>query len=167
MDVSKCISARALEAPLEPFRLALALPKDVIRLSVGEPDFDTPDFVREAAEKAIEDGFNLSYETVRCSHTECQKNSVPGLDYCVCTRRRGIYSALTGALRDLRLRVFKPLLKSELPESEKTLRAGSRTLKLFLVSCFGVTVRIHGLASPLLPRLSQPTVAMSSNPRGI
>jgi aspartate/methionine/tyrosine aminotransferase len=57
LDVSKCISARALEAPLEPFRLALALPKDVIRLSVGEPDFDTPDFVREAAEKAIEDGF--------------------------------------------------------------------------------------------------------------
>jgi DNA polymerase elongation subunit (family B) len=96
------------------------------------------------------DVFNLSYETVRCSHPECQKNNVPGLDYCICTRRRGIYSALAGALRDLRLRVFKPLLKSELPESEKTLSAGSRTLKLFLVSCFGVTVRIHGLASPLL-----------------
>jgi len=96
------------------------------------------------------DVFNLSYETVRCSHPECQKNNVPGLDYCICTRRRGIYSALTGALRDLRLRVFKPLLKSEHPESEKTLSAGSRTLKLFLVSCFGVTVRIHGLASPLL-----------------
>jgi len=96
------------------------------------------------------DVFNLSYETVRCSHPECQKNSVPGLDYCICARRRGIYSALIGALRDLRLRVFKPLLKSELPESGKTLSAGSRTLKLFLVSCFGVTVRIHGLASPLL-----------------
>ena len=96
------------------------------------------------------DVFNLSYETVRCPHPECQKNNVPGLDYCICTRRRGIYSALTGALRDLRLRVFKPMLRSEHPESEKTLSAGSRTLKLFLVSCFGVTVRIHGLASPLL-----------------
>jgi DNA polymerase elongation subunit (family B) len=96
------------------------------------------------------DVFNLSYETVRCSHPECQKNIIPGLDYCICTQRRGIYSALTGALRDLRLRVFKPLLKTELPESEKTMSAGSRTLKLFLVSCFGVTVRIHGLASPLL-----------------
>jgi len=96
------------------------------------------------------DVFNLSYETVRCSHPECQKNIVPGLDFCICSRRRGIYSALIGALRDLRLRVFKPLLKSELPEPEKTLSAGSRTLKLFLVSCFGVTVRIHGLASPLL-----------------
>lgn len=42
---------------MEPFRLALALPKDVIRLSVGEPDFDTPDFIRDAAKKAIDDGF--------------------------------------------------------------------------------------------------------------
>ena len=28
--------------------------------------------------------------------------------------------------------------------------AASRILKLFLVSCYGVTIRIHGLASPLL-----------------
>jgi aspartate/methionine/tyrosine aminotransferase len=42
---------------LEPFRLALALPKDVIRLSVGEPDFDTPDFIRDAAKRSIDDGF--------------------------------------------------------------------------------------------------------------
>ncbi len=53
----KSMSARAREVSLEPFRLALALPKDVIRLSVGEPDFDTPDFIREAAKKAIDDGF--------------------------------------------------------------------------------------------------------------
>lgn len=31
--------------------------KNVINLSVGEPDFDTPDFVKEAAIKAIHDGF--------------------------------------------------------------------------------------------------------------
>lgn len=42
---------------MEPFRLALALPKDVIRLSVGEPDFDTPDFIRDAAKRSIDDGF--------------------------------------------------------------------------------------------------------------
>ena len=29
---------------------------DVIGLSAGEPDFDTPDFVKEAAIKAIRDG---------------------------------------------------------------------------------------------------------------
>jgi aspartate aminotransferase len=51
------MSARAREVSLEPFKLVLALPKDVIRLSVGEPDFDTPLFIREAAKKAIDEGF--------------------------------------------------------------------------------------------------------------
>ncbi len=31
--------------------------KDVIGLGAGEPDFDTPDFIKEAAIKAIKDGF--------------------------------------------------------------------------------------------------------------
>ena len=57
MQVMKPMSARAREISLEPFRLALALPKDVIRLSVGEPDFDTPDFIRDAAKRSIDDGF--------------------------------------------------------------------------------------------------------------
>jgi len=30
------------------------------------------------------------------------------------------------------------------------MNAASRILKLFLVSCYGVTIRIHGLASPFL-----------------
>ncbi|MCJ7506652.1 hypothetical protein MUP05_09335 [Candidatus Bathyarchaeota archaeon] len=96
------------------------------------------------------DVFNLSYETIRCSHSECQRNLVPSLGYNICTRRRGIYSALIGALRDLRLRVFKPLAKSSLSNTDKRMSAASRILKLFLVSSYGVTIRIHGLASPLL-----------------
>ena len=31
---------------------------DVISLSLGEPDFDTPDFIKEAAKKAIDDNFS-------------------------------------------------------------------------------------------------------------
>src|SRR5947208_12633064 len=31
--------------------------KDVINLSLGEPDFPTPDYIREAAKKAIDDGY--------------------------------------------------------------------------------------------------------------
>ena len=31
--------------------------KDVISLSIGEPDFNTPDTVKEAAKKAIDDNF--------------------------------------------------------------------------------------------------------------
>lgn len=31
--------------------------KDVVNFAAGEPDFDTPDFVKEAAKKAIDEGF--------------------------------------------------------------------------------------------------------------
>lgn len=96
------------------------------------------------------DVFNLSYETIRCAHSECKQNVVPGLDYNICTRRRGIYSALTGSLRDLRLRVFKPSARATDSVVERNRIAADRILKLFLVSCYGVTIRIHGLASPLL-----------------
>lgn len=30
---------------------------DMINMSIGEPDFDTPEFIKEAAKKAIDDGF--------------------------------------------------------------------------------------------------------------
>ena len=32
--------------------------KDIITLSLGEPDFDTPDFIKKAAKKAIDDNFS-------------------------------------------------------------------------------------------------------------
>jgi len=37
--------------------------KDIISLSLGEPDFNTPDFIKEAAVKAIQDNYN-SYTPV-------------------------------------------------------------------------------------------------------
>ena len=95
------------------------------------------------------DVFNLSYETIQCPHQECQRNKVPGQPKIhVCTKRRGIYSALVGALRDLRLQIYKPQTKNT--EADANAIAASRILKVFLVSCYGVTIRIHGLASPLL-----------------
>ncbi len=54
--VRKRIAERAAQVSSEPFRLALKLPKNVIRLSVGEPDFETPSFIREAAKQAIDEG---------------------------------------------------------------------------------------------------------------
>jgi aspartate/methionine/tyrosine aminotransferase len=36
----------------------------IIHLEVGEPDFDTPDCVKEAACKALEDGFNITTNTI-------------------------------------------------------------------------------------------------------
>ena len=98
------------------------------------------------------DAYNLSHETIDCSHEECRNNRVPGLENYVCRRRRGVYSVLIGALRDLRVRWYKPLAndKSVSSEERRLAQATSQLLKLILVSSYGVTVRIHGIARPSL-----------------
>ncbi len=98
------------------------------------------------------DVFNLSYETINCEHATCQANKVPGLNVHVCSVRRGIYSAIIGALRELRVHWYKPISRdtSVTLEEREQAKAAAKILKLILVSCYGVTVRIHGLASPLL-----------------
>ncbi len=103
----------------------------------------------ESLYPSVIDSYNLSYETVDCEHEECQKNTVSGINHHVCTKRRGFYSILTGALKDLRIHWFKPLSKdASLPEEERHLaEVLSKLLKLLTVSSYGVTVRIHGLAS--------------------
>ena len=106
----------------------------------------------ESLYPSLIDAYNLSYETVNCGHPECLGNRVPGTDHHVCVLRRGVYSVLIGALKDLRIRWFKPLARDDsLPEEERRLAdAASRLLKLILVSCYGVTVRIPGLSQPAL-----------------
>ena len=58
---------------------------DVINLSVGEPDFNTPDHIKEAAKKAIEDNFSRyspvpGYSELRKAIVAKLKNE-NGLDY--------------------------------------------------------------------------------------
>jgi DNA polymerase elongation subunit (family B) len=98
------------------------------------------------------DSFNLSYETVDCIHPECRGNKIPDVDYHVCTKRRGFYSTLVGALKELRIRLFKPNSKdSSLSEEERKIAGtAAKLLKLITVSSYGVTVRIHGVACPPL-----------------
>jgi len=95
------------------------------------------------------DSYNLSYETVDCEHTECKSNTVSEAGHHVCTRRRGFYSALIGALKEMRIHWFKPLSKNtSIPDDKRRLaEASAKLLKLITVSSYGVTVRIHGLAS--------------------
>jgi DNA polymerase elongation subunit (family B) len=98
------------------------------------------------------DSFNLSYETVDCIHSECKTNRIPDVEYHVCTKRRGFYSILVGALKELRIRLFKPASKdnSLSEENRKNASTAAKLLKLITVSSYGVTVRIHGLACPPL-----------------
>jgi len=98
------------------------------------------------------DSFNLSYETVDCPHPECKSNKIPDLEYHVCTKRRGFYSVLVGALKELRIKLFKPASKdNSLTEEERRNAAtAAKLLKLILVSSYGVTIRIHGVACPPL-----------------
>ena len=58
---------------------------DVINLSVGEPDFNTPDHIKEAAKKAIDDNFSRyspvpGYMDLRKAIVAKLKNE-NGLDY--------------------------------------------------------------------------------------
>jgi len=98
------------------------------------------------------DSFNLSYETVDCAHAECKNNKISDVNYHICTKRRGFYSILVGALKELRIKLFKPASKNiKLSEEERRIaNAYAKMLKLITVSSYGVTIRIHGLACPPL-----------------
>lgn len=58
--VSERINRLAESATLAMTRKSFELKqqgKDVINLSIGEPDFDTPEFIKDAAKKALDDNF--------------------------------------------------------------------------------------------------------------
>lgn len=98
------------------------------------------------------DSFNLSYETVNCAHPQCKANRVPDFDGHICAQRRGFYSILIGALKELRIKIFKPAARDSAltEEQRKIASATAKLLKLISVSSYGVTVRIKGLACPPL-----------------
>lgn len=114
--------------------------------------FDTVVCDFESLYPSCIDSYNLSYETVNCPHEECKANKIPEIEHHVCTKRKGFYSLLIGALKDLRIRWFKPLSNdTSISEQERQLaKAASKLLKLISVSSYGVTVRIHGVACPPL-----------------
>ena len=83
---------------------------------------------------------NLSYETVRCTHEECKKNSIPQTNHWVCTKKNGITSVLIGSLRDLRVHYYKNMSKKDtLTVEEKQLfTVVSQALKVILNASYGV-----------------------------
>jgi len=83
---------------------------------------------------------NLSYETVRCSHDVCKKNTIPQTNHWVCTKKNGLTSVLIGSLRDLRVNYYKNMAKKDtLSVEEKQLfTVVSQALKVILNASYGV-----------------------------
>ena len=83
---------------------------------------------------------NLSYETVRCSHDTCKKNTIPQTNHWVCTKKNGLTSVLIGSLRDLRVNYYKNMAKKDtLTVEEKQLfTVVSQALKVILNASYGV-----------------------------
>jgi len=83
---------------------------------------------------------NLSYETVRCSHDACKKNTIPQTNHWVCTKKNGLTSVLIGSLRDLRVNYYKNMAKKDtLTVDEKQLfTVVSQALKVILNASYGV-----------------------------
>jgi DNA polymerase I len=83
---------------------------------------------------------NLSYETVRCSHEECKKNTIPQTNHWVCSKRNGITSIIIGSLRDLRVNYYKSLSKKETlsEEQRQQYTVVSQALKVILNASYGV-----------------------------
>ena len=83
---------------------------------------------------------NLSYETVRCPHDECKKNTIPQTNHWVCTKRNGMTALLIGSLRDLRVNYYKNLSKNQsLSEDQRQqYTVVSQALKVILNASYGV-----------------------------
>jgi len=83
---------------------------------------------------------NISYETVRCSHEGCKKNTIPQTNHWSCTKRNGITAIIIGSLRDLRVNYYKSLSKKEtLTEDQRQqYTVVSQALKVILNASYGV-----------------------------
>jgi len=83
---------------------------------------------------------NISYETVRCSHDECKKNTIPGTNHWACTRKNGLTAIIIGSLRDLRVNYYKTLSKKETltDEQRQQYTVVSQALKVILNASYGV-----------------------------
>ena len=83
--------------------------------------------------------WNLSYETVRCSHEECRSNRIPGLSHWVCRKRRGLMSEVVGFLRDFRVYIYKRLAREEAdPVRRSQYDVVQSALKVFINASYGV-----------------------------
>ena len=84
--------------------------------------------------------YNISYETVRCPHKECETNMIPGTNHWCCIKKYGMTSLIIGSLRDLRVDYYKRLSNDKsLPEqTREQYGTVAQALKVILNAAYGV-----------------------------
>jgi DNA polymerase I len=84
--------------------------------------------------------YNLSYETVLCTHDACRSNTIPTLPHWICKEQKGLASLIIGSLRDVRVKLYKQLAKKQnLDTSLRNLyNVIQLTLKVLLNASYGV-----------------------------
>jgi len=84
--------------------------------------------------------WNLGYQTVLCPHSECRDNLIPDTPHWVCRKRRALESLIIGALRDLRVKWYKPKSKDKSlpPEIRNWYNVIQSALKVILNASYGV-----------------------------
>ncbi|MDH5419480.1 MAG: DNA-directed DNA polymerase I [Candidatus Bathyarchaeota archaeon] len=84
--------------------------------------------------------YNLGYQSILCPHDECKENKVPETPNWICTKKRALESLLIGALRDLRVKWYKPKSKDKtLPNDLRSwYNVIQSALKVILNASYGV-----------------------------
>jgi len=81
--------------------------------------------------------FNLSYETILCSHPDCKENKVPQTPYWVCKEKRGVIADIIGFIKDIRVHWLKPESKRESVQKE-FYGILEKSLKVLINASYGV-----------------------------
>jgi len=123
--------------------------KDVVNFAAGEPDFDTPDFIKEAAIQAIKEGFTKYTPTTGTPELKkliCEKFKKENqLDYAPeqivvsCGAKHSIFNALFVLVdKDNEVLIPCPYWVSY-PEMVKLCEGKARFLKTSPENCFKIT----------------------------
>ena len=84
--------------------------------------------------------WNLGYQSICCSHSNCKGHVIPDTPHWVCTEKRALESLLIGSLRDLRVRWYKSRAKDKSlpPELRSWYNITQGALKVILNASYGV-----------------------------
>ena len=81
--------------------------------------------------------FNLSYETILCTHSDCKENKVPQTPYWVCKEKRGVIADTIGFIKDIRVNWLKPESKKESKQKD-FYGILEKSLKVLINASYGV-----------------------------